>query len=148
MHCPQCTSKELKVLEKRDLDIEKAVRRRRECASCSFRFTTYERIEPSSLTVIKKDKTRELFSKDKLRGGIEKALEKRPISTVQVEGFIDAIERELKSRGESEIKSADIGNLVLERLKELDDVAYLRFASVYKSFKDIESFKKELEKIS
>lgn len=148
MDCPECKSSKIKVLEKRNVEGEQVIRRRRECEGCSFRFTTYERVETALLTVIKKDGTKEFFSREKMMIGIEKALEKRPITVIQVEGFINDIERKVKSQGLSEIKSSKIGDFVLEGLRKMDDVAYLRFASVYKSFKDVESFKKELEKIS
>ncbi|MEK7447812.1 MAG: transcriptional regulator NrdR [Patescibacteria group bacterium] len=148
MDCPECKSNKIKVLEKRNVEGEQVIRRRRECESCGFRFTTYERVETASLTVVKKDGTKESFSREKMVIGIEKALEKRPITAVQIEEFINSIERKVKSQGLSEIKSSKIGDFVLEGLRKMDDVAYLRFASVYKSFKDVESFKKELEKIS
>jgi len=148
MNCPECKSPKIRVLEKRNSEGEQLIRRRRECDACGFRFTTYERIEAATLIVIKKDKTREFFSREKLAIGIEKALEKRPISDIKVEEFINFVERELRSQGLSEMSSTDIGDFVLSELKKLDDVAYLRFASVYKSFDDIDSFKKELEKIS
>lgn len=148
MDCPECKSNKIKVLEKRNVEGEQVIRRRRECESCGFRFTTYERVEAASLTVVKKDGTKESFSREKMVIGIEKALEKRPITAVQIEEFINSIERKVKSQGLSEIKSSKIGDFVLEGLRKMDDVAYLRFASVYKSFKDVESFKKELEKIS
>lgn len=148
MVCPECKSNKIKVLEKRNSDGEQVIRRRRECEACGFRFTTYERIEAATLVVVKKDGTKESFSSEKLKVGIERALEKRPITGVEMEDFIHLIERNLKSRGTNEIKSSEIGDAVLSKLKELDDVAYLRFASVYKSFDDIDSFKKELESIS
>jgi len=148
LNCPQCKSNKIKVLEKRNAEGEQVIRRRRECESCGFRFTTYERIESATLIVKKKDGTKESFSREKFAEGIEKALEKRPISNVQIEEFINLVERDLRSKGVSEIQSSEVGDTVLAMLKELDDVAYLRFASVYKSFEDIDSFKKELESIS
>lgn len=148
MNCPECKSSKIKVLEKRNVEGEQVVRRRRECEACGFRFTTYERAEAATLTVIKKGGARESFSPEKLKLGIERALEKRPISGVETDQFVEDVEKELKSGGRTEIKSKEIGEMVLNRLKELDDVAYLRFASVYKSFETIESFKKEMEKIS
>ncbi len=148
MNCPKCKSSSIKVLEKRNAEGEQTIRRRRECETCGFRFTTYERIEVATLTVIKKDGQKETFSEEKLRKGIERALEKRPVTRVEIDRFIEDIGRELKLGSVREIKSSEIGNIVLKKLKELDDVAYLRFASVYKSFKDVDSFKKELEKIS
>jgi len=147
MICPECKSNKVKVLEKRNADSDQVIRRRRECESCGFRFTTYERIEAATLVVVKKDGEKESFSSEKLKVGIERALEKRPITGVQMDDFISMIERELKSGSANEIKSSEIGDIVLLKLKELDDVAYLRFASVYKSFNDVDSFKKELENI-
>ncbi len=147
MYCPECKENKIKVLEKRNVEGEQVIRRRRECESCGFRFTTYERVEAAALTVIKKDGARETFSADKLKSGIERALEKRPISGVEMDQFTRDIERDLKSRGASEIKSQKIGDIVLQKLKDLDEVAYLRFASVYKSFETADSFKKELENI-
>ncbi len=148
MRCPECKSSKIKVLEKRNAEGEDVIRRRRECGACDFRFTTYERIEVASLVVLKKDGKKESFSREKLKYGIEKALEKRPISDAQIEDFVSIIERDLKARGLTEIKSKEVGDVVLAGLKKLDDVAYVRFASVYKSFETIDSFKKELEKIS
>ncbi len=148
MNCPKCKSEKIKVIEKRDVEGEQLIRRRRECEACGFRFTTYERLEVASLVVIKKDKSRQPFLREKLGDGIRKALEKRPISEVQINDFISSLEEDLRAQGKTEIESKEIGDLVLKRLKTLDDVAYLRFASVYKSFDDIASFKKELDNIS
>jgi transcriptional repressor NrdR len=148
MDCPECKSSKIKVLEKRNVEGEQVIRRRRECEGCGFRFTTYERVETALLVVIKKDGTKESFSREKMAIGIVKALEKRPITGIQIEDFTSSVERKVKSQGLSEIKSSKIGDFVLEGLRQMDDVAYLRFASVYKSFKDVDSFKKELEKIS
>ncbi len=144
MRCPSCGHPESKVIDSRDLDEGKAIRRRRECLKCGSRFTTYERIEATNFFVIKKDGRREKFSRDKLRAGIEKACEKRPISSDQIEHLITGIERELGAGAEMEIPSARIGELVMERLRELDEVAYIRFASVYRSFADLATFEKEL----
>ncbi len=148
MNCPECKANKIRVLEKRNAEGDQTIRRRRECEACGFRFTTYERIESATLVVVKKDGQKEIFSKEKLRSGIEKALEKRPISEVRIEEFISRIEKEIYSKGITKIKSTEVGDIVLSKLKELDDVAYLRFASVYKSFETIDSFKKELENIS
>jgi transcriptional repressor NrdR len=145
MKCPKCASTNLKVNEKRDLEGEVAIRRRRECLGCGQRFTTYERIEIPSLLVVKKDGRKELYFREKLGAGIEKALEKRPFEADKIEDIIDELDYKINSWGQSEVKSTKIGDLVSERLKDLDEVAYLRFVSVYKSFNDIESFKKELE---
>jgi transcriptional repressor NrdR len=147
MKCPKCGSDELKVNEKRDLPAEASIRRRRECDSCGHRFTTYERIEIPSLLVIKKSGEKELFERDKLAVGIRKALEKRPFEPDKVEEIIDELERKINQSADGEIKSTEIGDLVVAKLKEVDQVAYLRFASVYKSFEDAESFEKELKEL-
>lgn len=147
MKCPKCSSCEIKVNEKRDLEGEMIIRRRRECIKCGYRFTTYERIEVPSLLVVKKNNEKESYLREKLAAGIFKAFEKRPFAQNQVEELIDEIEQELNIYGKKEIGTSKIGDIVLEKLKKIDDVAYLRFASVYKSFDDAESFKKELEKI-
>jgi len=123
------------------------IRRRRECLECSRRFTTYERFEENRLMVIKKDSRRESFDRQKLLSGILKAVEKRPIPIENIEMMVLEIEREIKNRGESEVSSLEIGEAVMRRLRELDDVAYVRFASVYKEFKDADSFMEELRKL-
>jgi transcriptional repressor NrdR len=136
MKCPKCGSQDLKVNEKRDLEAEVSIRRRRECNACGNRFTTYERIENPSLLVVKKSGVKELFDRDKMAVGIRKALEKRPFGEDQVEEIIDELDRKINQHGDGEIKSTEIGDLVIEKLKDTDHVAYLRFASVYKSFDD------------
>jgi transcriptional repressor NrdR len=123
------------------------IRRRRLCESCGKRFTTYERIDMIPVTVIKRDGTREIFDKNKLLGGILKSCNKRPVTAKQIETLVDDIENTLTGSGEREVHSKDIGNMVMERLKELDEVAYVRFASVYRQFKDINTFIDELEKM-
>jgi transcriptional repressor NrdR len=138
-------SDNLKVNEKRDLPAESAVRRRRECQDCGNRFTTYERIEVPSLLVVKKSGEKELYSREKLAKGIYKALEKRPFEADKIEEIIDDLDYTINSWGESEVASTKIGDLVTEKLKNTDEVAYLRFVSVYKSFEDADSFQKELE---
>jgi len=147
MFCPNCKKDDLRVLEKRDVEGDVAIRRRRECSACGFRFTTYERPEAPTLNVIKKDGRKETYSREKLARGVKKALEKRPISGPETEAIIEKIEKSIYSTGETEVESKKIGDLVLEKLKEADSVAYLRFASVYKSFENIETFKKEAEKL-
>ena len=147
MKCPECKVQDTKVIESRDLEDGESIRRRRECLKCGFRFTTYERVEKPVLVVVKKDGRRELFNREKLGTGIYKSCEKRPISQAKIEGVISEIEKELRTTKENEIQSSEIGDLVMNRLKSLDDVAYIRFASVYKSFGDLDSFKKELESI-
>ncbi len=147
MKCPECNFLETKVIESRDLDDSISVRRRRECLKCSFRFTTYERIEVPILSVIKKNKSRELFDREKLARGIYKAMEKRPVPAEEVEELVSDIEKELRSKAENEVTSKEIGRLVMEELKEVDQVAYIRFASVYKSFADVRTFEKEVKNI-
>lgn len=147
MHCPKCGSQEIKVNEKRDLDADSSIRRRRECQKCGYRFTTYERIEIPSLLVVKKDGKKELYAREKLASGIKKAFQKRPFTEEQIEGLIDEIERNINTCACTQMKSSEIGNMVIGKLKETDEVAYLRFASVYKSFESAESFKKEAEQL-
>jgi transcriptional repressor NrdR len=145
--CSQCGSCDNKVVESRDVADGEAVRRRRECLSCGYRFTTYERLERPSLVVVKRDGTRQLFSREKLLEGLQHACEKTPVTNVQLESFVAQIERELYGRGEPEVSTTDIGELVMEGLPKLSEVAYVRFASVYRKFRDISSFEKELSKI-
>lgn len=147
MNCPYCTNSELKVIDKRESD-EKSIRRRRECLKCGKRFTTYERIESADLIVVKKDGRRERFDRDKLKSGLLKACEKRPITNEMVQKAVDEIETELRNEDNIEIPSKRVGQLVMKKLKRLDKVAYIRFASVYREFTDIESFQNELKKLS
>lgn len=147
MKCSQCGSTDNKVVESRDVAEGEAIRRRRECLKCGYRFTTYERIERPSLVVIKRDGTRELFSRDKLMSGLQHASEKTSLSSLQLENFVAGIERELYGRGEPEVTSTDIGELVMAGLSKLNEVAYVRFASVYRKFRDISSFERELSRI-
>ena len=144
MLCPNCLKCETQVIDSRDDG--KLIRRRRECLKCKARFTTYERIETSKLYIIKKDGRREPFSKEKLLNGLKKACEKRPICLTSIEEVADRIERTLYERSEKEISSKIIGEYVMTELKILDEVAYIRFASVYKAFKDAGSFEKEAHK--
>ncbi len=144
MHCPQCKH-ESQVIDSRDAD--NSVRRRRECLDCQHRFTTYERLEVPKLMVIKRDGRRESFSLEKLREGISKACEKRPVCLANIEQMITSIERELNERGETEVPSLYVGELVMERLKALDGIAYIRFASVYRQFTDIKSLEREVRKL-
>ncbi len=145
MKCPFCGNKESKVIETRES--EESIRRRRECEKCGRRFTTYERVEITPLFVIKKDGRRERFNKEKIRKGIMRACEKRPISIETISNIVDKIESEIYRKGKNEVKSKVIGELVMKHLKKLDKVAYIRFASVYREFRDIEDFEKELEKL-
>ena len=147
MKCAQCSSTDSKVVESRDVAEGEAIRRRRECLKCGYRFTTYERVERPNLVVIKRDGTRELFSRDKLMSGLQHASEKTSLSSLQLEDFVAGVERELYGRGEPEVPSTDIGELVMRGLAKLNEVAYVRFASVYRKFRDISSFEKELSRI-
>ncbi len=145
MKCPFCGHKEDKVIDSRSSEEGRSIRRRRECLSCQRRFTTYENIEETSLMVIKKDGRREPFDRKKILAGIKKACEKRPISTQRLEELADKIEYILQSKFEKEAEASAIGELVMELLYQLDEVAYVRFASVYRQFKDINQFMKELK---
>ncbi len=147
MICPKCKSESLRVIEKRDMDNEPAIRRRRECADCGFRFTTYERLEVPSLTVVKRTGNKEPFVREKLAAGIYRALEKRPIDDSVTEKLISGIEKDLRSTGETEVTTAQIGETVMARLLPIDEVAYLRFASVYRSFETVEAFAEALKDI-
>ena len=142
MLCPYCSNDETKVTDKRDSKNE--TRRRRECLKCEKRFTTYEKIQEVEIFVIKKDSRREAFSREKLKTGITKACEKRPVSTEQIEQVVNLIEEKLKQHG-PEIESKIIGELVMRQLKKLDKIAYVRFASVYREFKDIKELEKEIK---
>lgn len=147
MKCPYCGSEENKVLDKRTSPDRKATRRRRECLSCKKRFTTYERVEVVDLVVIKKDGKREMFDRNKLKMGLMRACEKRPVKLEQIDRLLDKVENDLRKSKGTEIKSSVIGNMVMRRLKSLDKVAYIRFASVYREFTDIQSFQKELKRL-
>lgn len=148
MKCPSCGYKDTKVVDSRPVDNDESIRRRRVCPRCGNKFSTYERIESMPVMVVKKDKSRQIFSRDKLIGGILKACHKRPVTSAQIEGIVHDIESAVKASGKSEIASSDIGKMVMERLKNIDDIAYVRFASVYREFKDVETFMAELEDIS
>ncbi len=145
MNCPYCGRHELKVIDSRDSN--EGIRRRRQCLSCNARFTTYERFQPSGLFVIKKDERREEFSKDKLLVGVRKACEKRPLPTGAVDKLVEDIEAELFRQGKAEVPSKVIGDMVMERLKSLDYIAYIRFASVYRQFADITELKQEIDSL-
>lgn len=147
MKCPFCSHPESRVLDSRPVEDGGAIRRRRECSSCSRRFTTYERVDEPPLMVVKKDGRREPFDGKKLLAGLLKACQKRPVSTTDLEKLVGEIEREVRSRAELEVKSRDIGEMVMERLRELDEVAYVRFASVYREFRDVQGFMREIEKL-
>lgn len=147
MWCPCCKKKTTFVIDSRDID-PSTIRRRRECASCHYRFTTYEKIDPVKLTVIKKNGTLQPYSRDKIAAGVALATEKLDVTTEKIESIIDRVEQDLLQTGEPQVSSAKIGQLVLKELRHLDEVAYLRFNSVYKAFSSIKSFEKELKKIN
>ncbi len=147
MKCPFCGNIETKVLDSRPTEDSASIRRRRECLNCLKRFTTYEKVEDIPVYVIKKDGTREAFSKRKILNGVLRSCEKRPVSISDMEKLVDEIERHVQNTMNREISSTYIGEIVMEKLKKLDDVAYVRFASVYKQFKDINTFLQELHKI-
>jgi transcriptional repressor NrdR len=147
MKCPYCGHQEDKVVDSRPTDEGATVRRRRECMHCQKRFTTYEKVEILPLVVIKKDNSRETFSRDKLMRGILRACEKRPVTSDQMHKIIDEIENQLSNSLEREVTSRSIGELLMQKLKALDQVAYVRFASVYREFNDIETFMEEIQKM-
>lgn len=147
MHCPFCRAADTRVLDSRDSAEGTIIRRRRECESCKRRFTTYERVEELNPLVVKKDGRREAFDREKLISGLKKACEKRPVSVEQIEALVQSIERKVQESGEKEVSSTSIGGLVMDRLPMLDEVAYVRFASVYRSFRDIAEFMDELKEI-
>ena len=147
MKCPFCGFTDSKVIDSRPAEDGTTIRRRRECLDCQKRFTTYEIIERMPLVVIKRDGSRESFDKVKIINGVIRACEKRPVTMTQIETLAEEIELELRGRLESEVKSEVIGEMVMARLKDLDEVAYVRFASVYRSFKDINTFMEELSKL-
>ena len=146
MKCPHCGYNDSKVLDSRDVD--DGVRRRRQCLSCDSRFTTYERVQKTGLFVIKKDKRRELFDKSKLLNGIRKAFEKRPVAANVIDKVADDIEAELYKQGRQEVQSAVIGDMVMTGLKQIDQIAYIRFASVYRDFADITKLKQEVDNLA
>ncbi len=147
MKCPQCLKKGTKVIDSRHIDENFAIRRRRTCLSCNHRFTTYENVEKTPLLIIKKDGSRQSFSKEKMMRGIIRACEGRQISIEDMEKLADKIEKNLKNLLLKEIESTKIGNEIMSELKNIDEVSYVRFASVYKNFKDIDSFMQELQQL-
>lgn len=147
MRCNQCAFADTKVIESRDVSEGESIRRRRSCPKCNNRFTTYERIERPQLIVIKHNGTRELFSREKLLSGLYRACEKTTITSVQLDKIVSEIEQQLYACGESEVSSSKIGEMVMEHLADVNEVAYVRFASVYRRFKDIASFERELSQI-
>ncbi|WP_117170538.1 transcriptional regulator NrdR [Paraliobacillus sediminis] len=145
MRCPNCQYKNTRVLDSRPIEEGRAIRRRRECEECDFRYTTFERIEEVPLIVVKKEGIREEFSREKLLRGLIKACEKRPVALQQLEQLTMEVEDELRSRGTAEVQSQEVGELIMDRLSSIDEVAYVRFASVYRQFKDISVFLDELK---
>jgi transcriptional repressor NrdR len=147
MFCPTCGSRETRVLDKRDSEDVALTRRRRECQACARRFTTYERPEMANLVLVKKDGRRQEFDREKLRSSLRKACTKRPISAETIDRAVDQIESDLRARDLPEIPSSVVGDLVMEKLRSLDKVAYIRFASVYREFADVSSFEDELRNL-
>jgi len=147
MKCPSCQNNNTRVVDSRPVDEGRSIRRRRECERCSYRFTTFEKVEETPLVVVKKEGTREEFSREKMLRGLIKACEKRPVALKQLEDITSDIEMELRSQGVSEIKSGEVGEMVMDRLAKIDEVAYVRFASVYRQFKDINVFIEELKEL-
>ncbi len=146
MKCPFCGEEDTRVIDSRPAD--NAIRRRRQCESCGKRFTTYEKIETIPLIIIKKDNTRDPYDRSKIEAGMLSACHKRPISVLDINKLVDEIENEIMSRDRKEVSSTEIGEMVMEKLRALDDVAYVRFASVYREFKDVETFLREIEKLA
>ncbi|HCW32378.1 MAG: transcriptional regulator NrdR, transcriptional repressor NrdR [Candidatus Peregrinibacteria bacterium GW2011_GWE2_39_6] len=146
MRCPKCKKSETRVIDSRDTNFSRQIRRRRECESCAFRFTTFEHIEAAHFVVIKKDGSREPYQREKIESGIWKSCEKRPVTEAQIEALLNNLEDKWSAHGK-EIPTKLIGKGIMDGLKKIDEVAYIRFASVYRQFKDVESFKKELAKL-
>ncbi|GEN31490.1 transcriptional repressor NrdR [Cerasibacillus quisquiliarum] len=147
MRCPTCQNKNSKVLDSRPIEDGRSIRRRRECDACGYRFTTFERTEKVPLMVVKKDGARQEFNREKLTRGIMKACEKRPVSVETIENMVHQIEKELRNKNTAEVNSKEIGEKVMEQLAQVDEVAYVRFASVYRQFKDITVFMNELKEL-
>lgn len=147
MKCLYCNCTESKVIDSRAADDDRAIRRRRECIGCGRRFTTYETIEVTPVLVVKNNGTRESFNEEKIRNGIVKSCEKRPVSAVEIDSIVADISKEIYNSMESEISTKVIGEMVMDRLKKVDEVAYVRYASVYRSFKDLSSFMAELKQM-
>lgn len=147
MKCPFCSSENTRVIDSRPVDDNNSIRRRRICDECSKRFTTYEKVETIPLIVIKKDNNREQYDRSKIEAGLLRACHKRPISAEQINKLVDSVETEIFSREEKEMASSEIGEIVMSYLKDLEAVAYVRFASVYREFKDVNTFMNELKKM-
>ena len=147
MKCPYCNAQDTKVIDSRPADDNSSIRRRRQCEKCGKRFTTYEKLETMPLMVIKKDRSRETYDRSKIESGIIHSCHKRPVSTQQINAMIDEIENQIFNMEEKEVETTVIGELVMRKLKQLDEVAYVRFASVYREFKDVHTFMEELGKL-
>jgi transcriptional repressor NrdR len=147
MRCPHCENVATRVIDSRDLENGSTIRRRRECEACGHRFTTYERPEGARLVVVKRDGSREEFEREKLRAGLLKALQKRPVTLDRVEAALDEIELTLRARGDAEVPSTEVGRLATEALRDLDQLAYIRFASVYHAYDDIETLQREVDRL-
>jgi transcriptional repressor NrdR len=147
MRCPQCGDRDTRVVDSRDLDDSATIRRRRECTACATRFTTYERIEAARLVIVKRDSTRQEFDRERLVTGLRKALTRRPVPADAAEVAADRIEAELRAEGMTEVPSSRVGALAMEALRGLDQIAYIRFASVYQSFEDLEDLKREVDSL-
>ena len=147
MRCPNCEATGTRVIDSRDLENGSTIRRRRECEACGHRFTTYERPEGARLIVLKRDGSREEFEREKLRAGLLKALQKRPVTLDQVEAAVEEIEARLRSRGDADVPSTEIGRQATDALRDLDQLAYIRFASVYHAYDDIETLQREVDRL-
>jgi transcriptional repressor NrdR len=147
MRCPRCEATGTRVIDSRDLDAGSTIRRRRECETCAYRFTTYERPEGARLVVVKRDGSREDFDREKVRAGLLKALQKRPVTLDRVEAAVDEIEAKVRVRGDADVPSTEIGRLATDALRELDQLAYIRFASVYHAYDDIETLQREVDRL-
>ena len=147
MRCPQCGARDTRVIDSRDLEDSATIRRRRECVACSTRFTTYERIEAPRLIVVKRDGSRQEFDRDRLVSGLRKALTRRPVAEDAAEVAADRIEAELRATGQAEVPSSRIGAAAMDALRSIDQIAYIRFASVYQSFEDLEDLKREVDRL-
>ncbi|CCK84081.1 Transcriptional repressor NrdR [Lactobacillus equicursoris 66c] len=145
MLCPNCHENASRVIDSRPTDEGRTIRRRRECENCGYRFTTFERVEQTPLLVIKNDGTREAFNREKILNGVAAACQKRPVTSEQLNKLVDSVENAIRSKGVSEISSKEIGELVMDQLADIDDVAYIRFASIYRQFTDMSSFMKTME---
>lgn len=148
MRCPKCNSLKSSVVDSRQAEDGNTIRRRRECENCHFRFTTYERLEEKTLVVVKKDGTREQFSREKIFNGIIRSAQKRPVTSAEIDEVVNRIEQRVRAQSDSEIESDVIGNLVMEELMDLDEITYVRFASVYRTFKDVSEIENLLKQIT